>query len=513
MLVRTTAAAETNQALYLLAIGYNGVPAEAVASGVVPLRFADDDAARIYGFARELGGRARLLTIFDRDTATRLPELVSQARPPTLVELRAAVAALNFEMDAAARSGREPSVVLFYSGHGTRKDDGRGALTLQDGELTQAVLYDEVLSNLHARFVHLLVDACHAEATVRPRDTRARAVDISTADLTAYVNRTTLARFPGVGAIVASSNDAQAHEWDLYQGGVFTHEVLSGLRGGADVNGDRRIEYSEMAAFLAAANRSVIAAQARLETVVHAPTANPRTALITLHAAPQGAWIQGVPSQLGALHLEDERGERLLDLKAERGHQVTLLVPAEVPLFLRTVTAEAWLRLRMNERIDFKTLNFADRDARPRGALASALRQGLFATEFGPAYYRGFIDNQNDLVAVDFPLDATSDAAVLADRPAKSKGTARRRAVSTWLAFGVSAALTATATTFSLLTWRAREQYRETNLERDAESAKQRFYDRRTVALVAAGGAAVAAGVGLLLSWLERDEAMAAGGP
>jgi uncharacterized caspase-like protein len=48
---------------------------------------------------------------------------------------------------------------------------------------------------------------------------------------------------------MASASNTQAHEWDDYQTGVFTHELLSGLRGGADVNGDGRVEYSEMAAF------------------------------------------------------------------------------------------------------------------------------------------------------------------------------------------------------------------------------------------------------------------------
>src|SRR4029453_685441 len=130
------------------------------------------------------------------------------------------------------------------------------------------MLYQRLLGELRARYVHLLVDACHAEAVVRPRDAQAEVVKVSQGELVDYLAGTTLARFPHVGAIIASSANTQAHEWDAYRGGVFTHEVLSGLRGAADVNGDRLVEYSELAAFLSAANGAVMDARARLDTVV-----------------------------------------------------------------------------------------------------------------------------------------------------------------------------------------------------------------------------------------------------
>jgi uncharacterized caspase-like protein len=169
-------------------------------------------------------------------------------------------------------------VLVFYSGHGRRREDGPASLTLLDGELTQKVLYEHILGALQARYVHLLVDACHAEAVVHPRDAQAAVVDAAPADVASYLSEKTLARFPHVGAIVASTSSAQAHEWDVYQRGVFTHEVLSGLRGAADVDGNGQIEYSELAAFLAAANRSVRDPRARLETVVRPPSPQSRGA-------------------------------------------------------------------------------------------------------------------------------------------------------------------------------------------------------------------------------------------
>ncbi len=55
--------------------------------------------------------------------------------------------------------------------------------------------------------------------------------------------------------VIATARDQQTHEWDAYAGGVFTHQVISGLRGAADVNRDGRVEYSEVHAFLTSANR------------------------------------------------------------------------------------------------------------------------------------------------------------------------------------------------------------------------------------------------------------------
>ena len=55
--------------------------------------------------------------------------------------------------------------------------------------------------------------------------------------------------------ILATTLGQQAHEWSAIESGVFTHELLSGLLGAADVNADQRIEYTELQAFIAAANR------------------------------------------------------------------------------------------------------------------------------------------------------------------------------------------------------------------------------------------------------------------
>jgi uncharacterized caspase-like protein len=231
--------ARAETALFSLAIGYNGAPADAGA--VRPLHYADDDAAAFHQLARQLSRRSYLLAILDADTQARFPGLATEAGPPSLQEIDRTVAALNRQLAAASQAGLEPVVLVFYSGHGRRREDGPASLALLDGELTQKVLYDHILGALQARYIHLMVDACHAEAVVHPRDAQAAVIDVAPADVAGYLSDKTLARFPHVGAIVASTSSTQAHEWDVYQGGVFTHEVLSGLRGAAAVAGNRHV--------------------------------------------------------------------------------------------------------------------------------------------------------------------------------------------------------------------------------------------------------------------------------
>ena len=64
---------------------------------------------------------------------------------------------------------------------------------------------------------------------------------------------------------------AQANE-DGAAIGVFSHEVRSALLGGADVDGDDRVTYRELASFVAVANEAVPAGH-RPEFFVRAPSA------------------------------------------------------------------------------------------------------------------------------------------------------------------------------------------------------------------------------------------------
>jgi hypothetical protein len=477
-------AARARGVLFTVAIGYNGLPAAAASdSQIVPLRFADDDAFAVHELGKALGRHSHLLSLPDPATSARFPALVGEARPPSLRQLAQVVQQLAAELAAANKAGEETSVIFFYSGHGTLEENGQGSLALLDGELTRQRLYDDVLARLPARYVHVLIDACHAESVVRPRDGRAVATTISAGAASAYVTSMTLARFPNVGAVVSSASAAQAHEWEVYQGGVFTHEVLSALRGAADVNGDRRVEYSELAAFLAAANRSVADPRARLDSVVKAPLANPRASVIDLTGVRGFAHLKGRPAPLGAFFVEDADGARLFDLRAEAGYSVDVLVPP-TRLFLRNGGREVELRPAPEEIITFESLALGPAQTRPRGAIDSALHRGLFATRFGPSYYTGFVDRSSDLASVDLPPPELNLEAV---PPPRGR-------LSPWFAGGAGV-LGATAMVFGGMALEAHSEYNSTNLSNPSGIVRGRYDRARYAAAGFAAGALVVAGV------------------
>ena len=489
--------AEPPAAVYAVSIGYNGLPAGRDVAGLEPLRFADDDAAGFHSFIRTIARRSFLLTTFDRETQRRFPGLVTEARPPSVLELVRVVAELGRLLAIDQRQGRRPSVLLFFSGHGSLGGEGGAALTLVDGDLTHERLYQDVLARLPGAFVHLLLDACHAEAVVRPRDARAEPVDLAQAQIDRYLRQRSLERFPQVGAILASTSSAQAHEWDVYEGGIFTHELLSGLRGGADVDGDGRIEYSEIGAFLQAANRAVVDPRARLHAVVHPPRAQPRVPIVALGEARGVARLVGRPSSLGRFFVEAEPTGRIADLHPEPGARIELLVPAAQTIYLRTGKQEAELSLPAGAVARFETLTLRAASSRGRGAIESSLRRGLFAAEFGRSYYRGYVDSRRDLVPV---AEAVSDLLDVAPPPVG----ARPSRLLAWSMTGLAAGLGVVSAGFARGALEARGEYDGAAVtERRAAALEQRY--RRDVALSVGLGVAAAAAGALAIHLFTRE--------
>ena len=402
--------ASAEERRYALVIGFNGAPVAEGTEGASPLRFADDDALAFYELQREMGSQTILLVSPDADTRRRYPQSVERAEAPTLAVLDRVMARLQSSLLADTRAGRSTVLFIFYSGHGVLGSDGQVALTLADGMLPRRLLYERVLDHAPADVVHLFVDACHAETIVNPRDGNARSVSLSPHDVAAFLSQNTLGRYPNVGVGIASSSSDTANEWDFYQSGVFTHELISALRGAADVNGDRRVEYSELGAFLAAANREVQDPRARLRAIVRAPASAPRAVMADLSRAEEAALLTGITAAPESFTIEDARGNRLVDGRPEMGFAMAVSLPANRRLFVRRGDKEAELTLRSGRDWEYASLVFRARPMRERGAVESALRAGLFLTEFGPAYYRGYVDRE-DAVAV--PIAPARDVITL----------------------------------------------------------------------------------------------------
>lgn len=493
--------------LYVIAIGNNTPPPDGgERGGPVMLRYADDDASAFFEFARPAAARASLLGVLDPESQRRFPELLDLARPPSLEQLLRTVAEMKQDMLADLRRGDEPRLLFFYSGHGSRGAAGRpAALMMSDGELTQRRLYDEILAVLPARAVHLLVDACYAADVVRPRDLEAKVVDASDGDLARLVEATTLERFPHVGAVLAASATGETHEWDAYRQGVFTHQVLSGLRGGADVNGDGAVEYSELLAFVAAANREVSDPRARLHVVARPPAIDRRLPIIDLTRLHRAARLRAGPLTPGYFFIEDRRGDRLIEMRPETGYRFQLYLPPAETLFLVSGAGTAEFESGSGEQpIALESLVSRSNGLRARGAMSAAMKRGLFAGTFGPNYYRGFVDSAPELVAVDFGRGGqVADGVVAAARPpsAPPSTTARPWSPSTVAILGAATALAVTSGAFGVLAGRARDDFDRTQFERAATEADARFTRDRAIAIGTGVAAAAALGVAGWMIW------------
>jgi hypothetical protein len=403
-LLARSAQAETRVHALVLANNQSFRASAEAAPGADSLRYADDDAAAFYDLLRPLAPAAELLTVLDRETQALYPDLAHIAQVPSIAGVRLAIARLRARIAAERQQGHRNVVFVFYSGHGVLDAGGKPALALFDGGMSQEFLYRELLAQLPADELHLLVDACHAEAVVRPRDADAQIVEVRPDQAQAFLLHETLAGFPHAGAIVAATSDAKAHEWDTLGHGVFTYELLSALRGAADVNRDRRIEYSEVYAFMLAANREVADARARLQVVARPPAANRRTALVDLSTFPRAGlgWLSDIPGVYGLIEVSDGRGRRLASVHGDQSALADLLLPTTSPLYVRTAAGEAHVDLNAGHRLRFEQLTFRAARSRERGALADALRRGLFLTPYGRSYYQGVVDQQPGLIPIDF---------------------------------------------------------------------------------------------------------------
>ena len=321
-------AAEPESATFALVVGVN----TSLDKDVAPLKYADDDAARYFDLFRLLGARTTVLARLDDNTKRLHPQAAAEAREPKRPELDAAITQLADDVARANARGVETTVYVTYAGHGS-VDQGRGYVTLEDTKLTGADLA-KALAKVPAKRIHLVVDACSSYflAYARGAGGKRRAVQAFAADAE-------LAADPRIGLVLSTSSARESHEWDAFQAGVFSHEVRSGLYGAADADGDGRVTYRELAAFVARANVSIPNEKFRPEVHTRAPGG--ADALVDLRAA-GGRRLTIDGAHAGHYYLEDARGVRLADVHNTRGTDLYLVRPAP--------TGHAYLRRVSDDR-------------------------------------------------------------------------------------------------------------------------------------------------------------------
>ena len=381
---------------YAIIVGHNGAPAGQ--PDLKPLRYADDDALRFYGLLSRTSGTVVLLTDLDRDTRRRHPKIAMRARTPTSTALVHAARDIAKQIREDLARGEEPVLFLSYSGHGVTNERGESYLTLAGGRLTQTMLMEDVLADLAGAQVHLFIDACNAEAMVSSRgafdrELETERVTLDRSALSQLFSEGGTATPPKVGAFLASAQNAQAHEWAQIESGVFTHQAISGLLGAADINGDLRVEYGELHAFISSANSDIVDPRARPDIVVRPPDGNSNSVVLDLTDLRDTRWLFGDASVLGRFHVELEGGARLLEANLGMSTRSALALPRDADAYLVIGSREALIPRDADAAIPFDALSFSSAAKAARGPVERAYQTQMFRTPLTVAYYRGFMDS------------------------------------------------------------------------------------------------------------------------
>ncbi|MBN1425494.1 caspase family protein [Candidatus Fermentibacteria bacterium] len=181
----------------------------------VPLRYAASDAQTVARVFQELGGvdRADQHLLLNPDTATLLE----------------AVSCLGTQIDAARNEHARVELFVYYSGHSDEDGLLLGGEMLSYRELKAAV--DEAAADVRV----IILDSCASGALTRLKGGARRAPFLIDAS----------AQMKGHAFLTASSYDEAAQESDRIGASYFTHALVSGLRGAADMTQDKRVTLNE----------------------------------------------------------------------------------------------------------------------------------------------------------------------------------------------------------------------------------------------------------------------------
>jgi hypothetical protein len=473
---------ERPRAVFALILGVNASPGTEVA----PLRYADDDAARYLDLFRALGARAQVLARLDANTRGLHPQAAAEALPPRRDELRKAVQSLARDIQQSRARGVPSTLYLVYAGHG-RVEDQTWYLTLEDGRLSGEQLISEVVERAGADRSHVIIDACHAYLLALPRGPGGMR-----RPLDGFVELEAASRAGRIGYLLSSSTSGESHEWAGFEAGVFSHEVRSGLYGAADADGDGRVSYTEIGAFVARANEAI--ASERFRPRVLARPARGDDLLLDLRARRQHTLRLEGPE--GAAHhlLETGSGIRLLDFHTDGRTPVVLVrPPGEGLLYLRRV-GDGFERTvpRADGVVQLAGLPLAPARAQDRGAAHQA-----FSRIFSLAFDAGAVQT--------FARRTAEDSALIeAARRSRERESRRllRRRIGGAVALGVATASSVAAVAVARSAHALLDAASATESHRDVFRRNQRIAARnRGAAALALGAVAAGAGSLWLLLW------------
>ena len=414
MLLLPTAQAEVSR--FAIVIGQNESDSEKIPT----LRYADDDAVATWRMFTQAGIESVLLAALDKDSCGMHTDL-KDVKPPTRENLFEAFESLAGKMKEIKAGGGETEFLLVYSGHGN-VEHGEGYIVLfNGGRLSRGDLYDEILAPSPADRNHVIVDACKSYYLAFEKGPGGERRPYNRH----FVDRPDTAGARNTGFLLSTSSDRDSHEWERFQAGVFSHELRSALRGGADVDGNRKITYAELGAFLTTANERIKNPRYRPDFIVRPPDELSRdiidwTANRDVLILDDTTW--------GHVYLENAKGDRLLDVHPAADEHFSIQLPDERPLFVCRADDAGERVLSGTGEVKVSELQQRAQRIGRKGALHLAFEE-LFSEPFGKEKLAEYTRT--------FGLEITSVSAFLKEKAPSTRSYVKQTAF--WTAIGAAA--------------------------------------------------------------------------
>ena len=263
--------------------------------GRVMLRYAVDDSRAVGQVLEEMGGI--------------LPGDSHYLEDPNRAALLGALGALAADADAARQTSRRVEVIFYYSGHSDEE-----ALFLGEERVPYTEL-KELVTSLNADVRIAIFDSCASGALTLPKGVIKRPPFLLD---TAYDMR-------GYAFMTSSSASEAAQESSRLGRSFFTHNLISGMRGAADMNVDGRITLNEAYQFafdgtLTQTERTMAGAQHPSRHIQMSGTGD----VVITEIRKSAAVVVFEPDFAGRIFIHNGAGVLLVELNKTAGRDVSI---------------------------------------------------------------------------------------------------------------------------------------------------------------------------------------------
>ncbi len=378
-------------ARYALIVANN----RAIDENTKDLEFADDDGLLYRELFLPFFERVELLTVADGMTQRLHPDVSSYAKFPNRKSLLETMASLNAEMES--EKTRSTELMFVFIGHGGIDEEARGFLNLSDSHFTRAEFFQEIVKGSKADTTHIIIDACNSFSLVvgRGENDQSRR-ELKWKQFSEFLAGNDLQNYPNVGVITAMSESQEAYEWSKIKSGIFSYEIRSALTGAADVNGDGLLEYSEVAAFIDAANSEIFGSTNKIKVFAWPPRRNLQATLFDIRDGNNIRHVLIAPQLTGKFIIKNHQGEHWAEFN--KANEIVVAVVPSSKIYLETKDRE--VAIEPSRRAIYIQTIENNKEIVVRGQKNDLFIKKLFAIQFNTSYYKGFMSNQAQLLPV-----------------------------------------------------------------------------------------------------------------